>query len=113
MHELALCGAIADIVTRRAEGREVTAVHVRIGQLRQVVPDTLTYCWSMVAADTTLDGSVLEVEQIPVRLSCASCGAEEDLGDSLVLVCQLCASLDVTVVSGEELLVTALDLAPA
>lgn len=41
MHELAICGSIADIVKRRAADRQVAAVHLRIGQLRQIVPDTL------------------------------------------------------------------------
>ena len=50
MHELALCGAIADVVSRRADGRQVDVVHLRIGALRQVVPDTLSFCWSMVAS---------------------------------------------------------------
>lgn len=112
MHELALCGAIADIVTRRAAGRDVRVVHVRVGQLRQVVPDTLAYCWTMLAADTTLDGSVLEMERVPAVLRCGSCGADHDLGDSLVLACPACGSLDITVVAGEELVVTALDLVP-
>ena len=48
MHELALCGSIADIVDRRAAGRPVETVRLRIGELRQVVPDTLDYCWTMV-----------------------------------------------------------------
>ena len=38
MHELALAQAIADTVSRRAEGRGVELVAVRIGHLRQVVP---------------------------------------------------------------------------
>ena len=57
----------------------VEVIHVQIGQLRQVVPDTLVFCWSLVTADTALDGSVLEVERIPALLKCRQCGAESDL----------------------------------
>jgi hydrogenase nickel incorporation protein HypA/HybF len=111
MHELSLCAAIADIVTRRASGREVNVVHVRVGQLRQVVPDSLTFCWTLVTADTTLDSSVIEIERIPARLSCRTCSAEFELGDTIAFACTSCGGLDVAVEAGEEFDVTALDLA--
>ncbi len=111
MHELSLCGAIADIATRHAGEREVDVIHVQIGQLRQVVPDTLVFCWSLVTAQTALDGSVLDVERIAALLRCRHCTAESELGDSFAFVCQACGSLDVVVLSGEELLVTAVELA--
>lgn len=111
MHELALCGAIADIATRRAGERAVTAVHVRIGELRQVVPDTLTFCWTMVTEGTELDSARLEVERIAAVLHCRDCGAEHRMGDAISFACAGCGSLAVDVASGEEFDVTALDLA--
>lgn len=111
MHELSICGSIADIVTRRAAQRQVETIHVRIGQLRQVVPDTLVYCWSLATADTELGGSVLEVESVPARVACRDCGQTTDIGDFPVFVCNTCNGVDVSVVSGEEFLITALDLA--
>lgn len=111
MHELSLCGAIAGIATRRAGNRGVGVIHVRVGQLRQVVPDTLAFCWSLVTADTALDGSVLDVERVAARLKCRTCGEEHEFGDSFALACAGCHSLDVAVVAGEEFLVTALELA--
>ncbi len=111
MHELSICGSIANIVTRHAAQRPVEAIHVRIGQLRQVVPDTLEYCWSLAAADTELGGSVLEVEIVPARVACRDCGQTTDIGDFPVVVCSACDSVNVSVVSGEEFLITALDLA--
>jgi hydrogenase nickel incorporation protein HypA/HybF len=111
MHELSLCGAIADIVTRRSSDRQVDVIHVQVGQLRQVVPDTLVFCWTLVTADTNLDGSALEVERVPAVLACKKCGVEGPLGDSFAMACAACGGIDVSVVAGEEFLVTALDLA--
>lgn len=111
MHELAICGSIAEIVERRAAGRRVETVHLRIGQLRQVVPDTLAFCWGLLGADTDLDGSVLEIEQVPARINCHACGREAEVGAFPVFVCVACHGVDVEVTAGEELLVTALDLA--
>ncbi|HEV7192156.1 MAG TPA: hydrogenase maturation nickel metallochaperone HypA [Jatrophihabitantaceae bacterium] len=111
MHELALCGAIADIVARRAGERPVTAVHVRIGELRQVVPDTLSFCWTMVTQDTDLDGARLEVDRVTALLRCRDCGAEHPMPDAISFACAGCGSLAVDVVRGEEFDITALELA--
>ncbi len=111
MHELSICGSIAHIVTRHAGGRPVETIHLRIGQLRQVVPDTLTYCWSMVSTGTELDGSALDVENVRARIRCHSCGTTQEIGDFPILLCPACDGADVAVVAGEEFLVTSLDLA--
>ena len=111
MHELAICGSIADIVTRRAQGRPVDTIHVRVGQLRQIVPDTLVYCWSLVSADTPLDGSHIDIEKVPARIRCHDCGSSHEIGDYPVLLCSKCDSADVEILAGEEFIVTALELA--
>jgi hydrogenase nickel incorporation protein HypA/HybF len=111
MHELSICGSIAGIATRHADGRPVDTIHLRIGQLRQIVPDTLVYCWSMVTTATELEGSRLDVDYVPARIRCRSCGNAEELGDYPVMLCSACDGADVDVLAGEEFLVTSLDLA--
>lgn len=109
MHELSLCERIAAIVENAREGRGVTAVHLRVGHLRQVVPDTLVYCWDLVTADTPLAGAELRVEHVPVTLTCTDCGADTTPSE-LSFVCGSCASTTVTVTGGEEFLLTSVDL---
>ncbi len=111
MHELSICGAIADIVTRRAAGRPVRVINVRAGQLRQVVPDTLVYCWELVSADTPLAGSRISVETVPARIRCGSCDQVTDIGAVPLFACAGCGGFDVAVMSGEEFLITSLELA--
>ncbi|MEP7179571.1 MAG: hydrogenase maturation nickel metallochaperone HypA, partial [Pseudonocardiales bacterium] len=107
---LSICGSIAEIVTRRASGRPVDTIHIRVGQLRQVVPDTLVYCWNIACADTPLAGSRLELEEIPARIKCRSCNAVSDLGDHPIMLCNTCDGADVEVITGQEFVVTALEL---
>jgi hydrogenase nickel incorporation protein HypA/HybF len=111
VHELALCGAIADIVTRRSGERRVAVVHVRIGELRQVVPDTLAFCWSMVTDATELVDAELEVERVPAELHCRACDQTLPMNDAITIICAACGSFDVEVTAGEEFDVTALELA--
>ncbi|MDO5503929.1 MAG: hydrogenase maturation nickel metallochaperone HypA [Actinomycetia bacterium] len=113
MHELSLCRSIVDIIERARDGRQVQVVHLRIGRLRQVVPDTLVYCWGLVTDDSALAGSRLQIESVPVRLRCQDCAASTEVEHDLVLVCGACSSGAISVEAGEEFLVTSMDLAAA
>ena len=110
MHEMSLCQAIAETVTTHAEGAEVRQVSVRIGYLRQVVPDSLLFSWEVLTMDTPLAGCVLEIEHVPAVVLCRACDARTTL-DMPVLACGACASPDVELVSGEEFLIVSMDVA--
>ena len=110
MHELSLCGSIANIVTRHAAGRPVSVIHVQVGQLRQVVPDTLVFCWELVSEGTPLAGSRIDVEAIPARIRCRACDRVTEVGDLPVFVCGACGGTDTEITSGEEFMITSLEL---
>ena len=110
MHELSLCEAIAATVVKHAGDRTASAVVVRIGHLRQVVPDALSFCWAMLTEGSDLEGCALEIEQVPAVIRCAGCGAETIL-DVPLMICPACEGDDVTLLAGEEFQVASLDLA--
>jgi hydrogenase nickel incorporation protein HypA/HybF len=109
LHELSLCEAIAESVTRHARGRPVSRVSVRVGHLRQVVPDSLLWSWEMLTSGTDLAGSTLDIEHVPVTIECNRCGATTVL-DVPIMLCGSCDDADVRVCSGEELVVVSLEL---
>ncbi|UXA19932.1 hydrogenase maturation nickel metallochaperone HypA [Mycobacterium sp. SMC-4] len=111
MHELSLCHAIAGVVRTHADGRPVEVVRVRVGALRQVVAESLTFCWTIAAEHEGLGSAVLEVEQVTAAVCCRACGLESDITSRWSLRCPACDSVDVTVVRGEEFLVTSIDVA--
>ena len=57
MHELSLSSAIINTAVKHAGGRRVTVVSLRVGRLRQVVPDTLEFYFDFVARDTLCEGA--------------------------------------------------------
>ncbi len=65
VHELSVASAVVDTATRHADGRRVTAVQLRVGHLRQVVPDSLAFYFDHVAAGTLCEGARLEQEVVP------------------------------------------------
>jgi hydrogenase nickel incorporation protein HypA/HybF len=100
MHELSIADAVVRIAARHAAGRRVTRVEVKVGHLRQVVPDSLAFAFELVAGGTVLEGAELVLEEVPAAGRCRTCGAA-------------CAGLDVEVIRGEELQVDSLELEEA
>ena len=110
MHELALCRSVVGIVERARGGRGVSLVSLDVGELRQVVPETLIHCWGVVTRGTPLAGSRLAVTSIPAAIDCRGCGNSTQLDDVPIMVCPICGSIDTVVVSGEEFLVRSIDV---
>jgi hydrogenase nickel incorporation protein HypA/HybF len=110
VHELSLCDAIVGTATKHAEGRPVTQVTVRIGHLRQVVPDALQFGWEVLTDGTDLKGCELVIEQIPATVECRRCHAVSTL-DLPILECGRCGSFEVSLRSGEEFLIVSMELA--
>ena len=110
MHELSLCEAIAGAVRPYAEGRHVDVVHVRIGALRQVVPESLSFCWTLLRDYEDMPDAELELEFVTAEVSCRSCEHQSTIESRWSLLCPHCESADVTVLRGNEFLVTSLDV---
>ncbi len=109
MHELSIADALLRIALRHADGRRIESVEVKVGHLRQVVPDALTFAWTLVADGTGAEGAELIVEEVPAAGICRGCGTQS-AWDAFPLACRACGSVDVELVRGEELLVDALTM---
>jgi hydrogenase nickel incorporation protein HypA/HybF len=109
MHELSIADSIVRIAERHANGRRVSAVEVRVGALRQVVPSALSFAFELVAQGTPVEGAVLELAEVPAVVACRACGGESEV-EGFPLACRACKSLDVDVLAGEDLLVESLEV---
>lgn len=109
MHEMALAEAILAVVRDVAQDHRVRCVRLRVGALQQVVPDTLRFCFLLAAQDTPAAAAHLELQEVPARLRCQRCGAEET-AQALVLLCPRCGASEVQLIAGDELLVDGVEL---
>jgi hydrogenase nickel incorporation protein HypA/HybF len=110
VHELSLCQAIADVVRPYADGQHVDIVRVRIGALRQVVPESLSFCWTLVRVYEDMPDAELELEFVTTEVNCRCCGRQSTITSRFSLLCPRCDSADVQVLRGDEFLVTSLDV---
>ncbi len=112
MHELSLCNAIATTVVEHAVGRRVDVVRLKVGHFRQVVPDTLQFCWTNTVLGGPLDGARLDIIAVPAVVVCRDCKGSTTL-DQPILRCAGCDSAQVDMVSGEEFLIDSIDVTDA
>lgn len=109
MHELAITQSVVDAVAERLAGQRVTCVRLEIGTLSGVVADSVRFCFDLVAEGTTLEGAALEITEPRATCECRACRKVfEPAGP--VLLCP-CGSAEVTVLSGQDLRITSVQVA--
>lgn len=101
MHELSVAQGIVEACSERAGGARVLAVTLEVGALTCVLPESLQFCYDVVAAGTALEGSRLEIVRIPARSRCRACAAEVLMQDVLA-TCRACGSTELDAPSGGE-----------
>jgi hydrogenase nickel incorporation protein HypA/HybF len=109
MHELSLATGIVETVVKHAEGRRVESVQMRIGTLRQVVPESLVFYFGICSRDSVCEGAALELEILEARLRCNDCAREWQL-DLPDFRCTSCSGSNVEVTSGTEFEVESIEV---
>jgi len=109
MHEL----YIAESIIRSVKGalpetvapEQVTAVHLDVGALDAVIPDTLSFLFDAIKAEQGLSRATLVTTTIVVECHCRQCGEQFPVEFPLFL-CPVCHSGDVKVVKGRGINIT-------
>jgi hydrogenase nickel incorporation protein HypA/HybF len=109
VHELGLCEGILEAVERRAAGRRVTRVRVRVGARHQVVESALDQAFALVSEGTVAEGAAIELVVVPALASCLDCGQELEITDTLA-ACPVCGGLDLDLEGGDELVLEAIHI---
>lgn len=116
MHELSIAHGIVEAAVAHLEQQgpvRVTAVHVAVGRLSGVEAGALTFCYEIATAGTSLDGSRLVIEDIPLRIFCAPCNAERELPGVNRFRCPECDTPSGDIRRGRELELTQLEVESA
>ena len=85
---------------------------VSIGPMSGVVADSLRFGFEVASTGTPAEDAELEIVEVPLVTRCSACGTESETDDVAVFRCPECAGT-VTVVSGNEVLVTSVRYAEA
>ena len=112
MHEAGIAEYLIEIAAQhlqRVPHGPVRRLHVRIGEMAGVNPDSLDFAFECMAKGTELEGARLDVERIPLQLDCDACGRRTPVED-YVFRCGACGSETTRIATGRELQFVAIDV---
>ena len=111
MHELGVAGEILGIALSEAErnaAKKVTSIRLRVGVLRAIEPENLSFLFGHLARGTSAEGALLEIVEETVRVECEACGVSE--ARSFTFECPRCKGSGVSVTGGDSLSILSLDV---
>ena len=76
MHELSMAATLVDSVLEFAvahEVKKVLRVRLLVGELTHLEPEQLRFCYTSITTDTTMEGSMLEIETVQAQVHCPHC----------------------------------------
>lgn len=113
MHEMSLVESLMDsllsMIQEHPEWEKVTRVNLRVGAMRQVVPESMAFCFDIAIRGTSLEGAELLLTSVPIQCHCRSCGQSWP-GDDRIFICSSCGSPDVELTAGMELEIDTLEV---
>jgi hydrogenase nickel incorporation protein HypA/HybF len=112
MHELSIAMSIVEVAQEEAERRgvQVDTVLLKLGAMSGVVKQALLSCYEMACENTSLQGSRLLIEEVPVIIFCPNCRAQRPLSSLQLFCCSECGTPCSEIVQGKELEVVALEV---
>ncbi len=112
MHELSIIANLYEIMEEKAKeqgAKKITFVKLRVGILSGVVPDFLETAFDIFKKDTMAEDAILEIERVPLKIQCQSCGMET-ISDELIYICSECKSTQIKTLDGTELILEKMDI---
>jgi len=106
MHELGIIENIFTVIEQVADENQlakINSVTLKIGHMRQVIPDMLQFAFESVAKGTRAEGSLLSLEIIPIRMQCQQCTHDFKVDDNAYF-CPQCNGVKLDILSGKEVI---------
>jgi hydrogenase nickel incorporation protein HypA/HybF len=109
MHEVSIAEDIMQAIERSlGQKTPLKTVSMTIGPLSGVSPDSLAFCFPIVARQCGFGSPHLRIDRVKARIRCAKCGNDYELTD-FHEACPRCGSRAREVLSGSELSVDSVE----
>lgn len=112
MHEMAIAQGILDIALATAlehQAGVVRRIALLVGEMTEVEPEALKFCFGALAAGTPAASAELTIELVPLTACCRDCQADFDV-QRFRFSCPACGSVRVEITGGRELKVAHLEV---
>jgi hydrogenase nickel incorporation protein HypA/HybF len=104
MHELSITEGVVRVLQEQAASNgygRVLKVHLEVGALSSIEPDSLEFCFDVVTKGTIAEGAALHISRPKGKAHCNGCGTHVEIG-GYGEPCTGCGTFDMKVVSGQE-----------
>lgn len=101
MHELGLLSGVVSAVEDTTD-RRVLEVGLSVGELSDVVEESLYAAWPLAIAGTRCAEARLQVTMIPATVFCPTCNAEQHIDEFFALSCPVCGTPTADLRHGRE-----------
>jgi hydrogenase nickel incorporation protein HypA/HybF len=105
--------SILDIAEEQARLRGITrvlAVHLKVGALAGVLDEALSSAYELASEGSSLQGSKLVIEQVPITVYCPTCKQQRPVVSVQQICCRVCGTHCPQVISGRELQIAAMEV---
>jgi hydrogenase nickel incorporation protein HypA/HybF len=114
MHELSIANALIDQVCAHAAeagAERVAEINLRLGVLSGVAR-ALHFCFSSAAQGTACEGAALNIDEIPLTVTCTHCDAVKSPSGLYNFRCPDCGRPTPKVLTGREMQLVSVALVP-
>jgi hydrogenase nickel incorporation protein HypA/HybF len=76
MHELSIASGLVEKLLQFADenpDKKIVEVRLAVGELSHIAEEQLRFCYEAITAETSFEGSKLEVEKVDAMVSCPHC----------------------------------------
>ena len=111
MHELPVTQSILELALKhaqKADAKQITDIHIVMGELSTTVDDSVQFYWGIIAKETIAEGAKLHFRRVPAEMQCLTCSQKFHPEDEFL--CPNCGGAQVKVTAGEEFYVEAIDV---
>jgi hydrogenase nickel incorporation protein HypA/HybF len=112
MHEFGVTQAALEAALERAEeacAAQITEVHLAIGTVSSIEPNSIRLYWDEIAEGTIAEDATLHFRRVPSECYCADC-RHQFVVEAGLLPCAACGSEQVRAIDDEYLGLEAIDV---
>lgn len=114
MHELSIAISMIDQIVEECASRgglDVESVNMRLGVFAGVDKNALLFAYSLACEGTSLQGSHLVIETVPLLVYCPLCEQERTPPSVYQICCPVCLTPTPEILTGREMEVASLEVA--
>ena len=112
MHEMSIAQSLVDIIREemgKHNAKTLRSVRLNIGQMSAIVPNALDFCFTVITAETELEGAQLLMDLVPLRGFCQDCDKNFEI-ENYVFVCPACGSNRIETIAGQDLSIVEMEV---